>query len=244
MRISSHGLLLQSDLPIGGGLEGRRQDQRARLVGQRGGTPASENAVELGLAWLAAHQRQDGGWRLNHHEGPCRGRCRNPGTVGTSTGATALALLPFLGAGYTHQQGKYRKVVQDGLYYLTGRMLETRFLDRQAALPPWPNCPQQCVARFGHPLVRLFDLARPAAATKYGWKRNFLHKTQEPTAEESIPLGSSPPRSAMEPGPRLWSHCFVSVLLQRPCLAGSLVRSADAGVIPTRAPSPLARRPR
>ncbi|MFV1968399.1 MAG: hypothetical protein ACC628_23490 [Pirellulaceae bacterium] len=126
IHMDSHDWLIRVSVPVGGGYEGRTQDQRARLVGQRGGTAASENAVELGLAWLAAHQRRDGGWRLNHREGPCQGRCRNPGTVGTSTGATALALLPFLGAGYTHKQGKYQEVVERGLYYLTSRMLKTR----------------------------------------------------------------------------------------------------------------------
>jgi hypothetical protein len=34
-------------------------------------------------------------------------------------------LLPFLGAGYSHQTGPYQKVVRDGLYYLTTRMRET-----------------------------------------------------------------------------------------------------------------------
>ncbi|MEX0818363.1 MAG: prenyltransferase/squalene oxidase repeat-containing protein, partial [Pirellulaceae bacterium] len=119
-------LLEATNTPTGGGFEGRTPEHRARLVAARGGTPASEEAVEQGLSWLAAHQRQDGSWRLNHQEGPCDGRCPHPGTVGTSTGATALALLPFLGAGYTHQQGKYKDVVADGLYYLTGRMIETR----------------------------------------------------------------------------------------------------------------------
>ncbi|MDA1053314.1 MAG: terpene cyclase/mutase family protein [Planctomycetota bacterium] len=118
-------LLEATNTPIGGGFEGRTPEQRARLVAARGGTPASEDAVEQGLAWLAEHQRQDGSWHLNHQTGPCNGRCPNPGSVGTSTGATALALLPFLGAGYTHQQGKYKDVVQRGLYYLTGRMIET-----------------------------------------------------------------------------------------------------------------------
>ena len=118
-------LLAATNTPVGGGFEGRTPEQRARLVADRGGSRASEDAVENGLAWLAEHQRQDGGWRLNHQEGPCRGRCPHPGDVGTSTGATSLALLPFLGAGYTHQQGKYKDVVEQGLYYLTGRMIET-----------------------------------------------------------------------------------------------------------------------
>ncbi|MCA9141145.1 MAG: hypothetical protein H6823_18625 [Planctomycetaceae bacterium] len=122
---SVNDLLEATNTPIGGGFEGRTEEQRARLVAARGGNQASEDAVEQGLAWLAEHQRQDGSWHLNHQEGRCNGRCPHPGTVGTSTGATALALLPFLGAGYTHQQGKYKDVVGEGLYYLTGRMIET-----------------------------------------------------------------------------------------------------------------------
>lgn len=119
-------LLIANDAPFGGGFEGRTSEERARLVAERGGTPQSENAVELALVWLAEHQRQDGGWRLDHQKGKCNERCGNPGKTATSTGATALALLPFLGAGYTHKQGKHKQVVADGLYYLTGRMLESR----------------------------------------------------------------------------------------------------------------------
>jgi hypothetical protein len=37
-----------------------------------------------------------------------------------------LALLPFLGAGHTHQSGEFRETVEKGLYYLTSRMIETR----------------------------------------------------------------------------------------------------------------------
>ena len=37
----------------------------------------------------------------------------------------ALALLPFLGAGHTHQSGEYRDVVHNGLYYLKSRIIKT-----------------------------------------------------------------------------------------------------------------------
>lgn len=118
-------LLAKSPAATGGGLEGRRQEAKARLLAARGGTEQSENAVRLGLQWLAAHQRDSGSWRLNHQAGPCNGRCRHPGSFGTSTGATALALLPFLGAGHSSSHGEHREVVRRGIYYLQSRMLET-----------------------------------------------------------------------------------------------------------------------
>jgi hypothetical protein len=84
-------------------------------------------AVERGLRWLMAHQMQDGSWRFDHQKHAfCKGACRDPGSIGSSTAATSLALLPFLGAGYTHEQGEYQRVVQNGLYYLMSRATETR----------------------------------------------------------------------------------------------------------------------
>lgn len=111
--------------PQGGGLEGRRGDRKGQRLAEGGGTPESENAVSLALAWLAAHQWQDGGWRFDLTKGPCSGQCRDPGTIGTTTGATGLALLPFLGAGMTHTEGAYRDVVNNGLYYLKSRIVPT-----------------------------------------------------------------------------------------------------------------------
>jgi hypothetical protein len=71
------------------------------------------------------HQQTDGSWSFNHQAGPCRGHCRHPGDFSSSTASTALALLPFYGAGYTHRDGPYQDVVRQGLFYLANKMLMT-----------------------------------------------------------------------------------------------------------------------
>ncbi len=115
----------QADADVKGSLAGRGQKARALLAGRDGGTDQSEAAVERGLRWLAAHQQTDGSWHFNHENGLCQGQCRNPGTAPTTTGATAIVLLPFLGAGYTHRENEYQEVVRRGLYYLGNRALLT-----------------------------------------------------------------------------------------------------------------------
>lgn len=104
----------------GNGLEGRGSGNRGKMVSRYGGTPGSEEAVARALKWFALHQLPDGGWSFNHvvHPG-CAGKCSHPGSLGNGrNGATALALLPFLGAGQTHKEGEYKRNVQAGLYYL------------------------------------------------------------------------------------------------------------------------------
>jgi len=112
-------------LATGGGLEGRNPDARATAIGPRGGNRQSERAVERGLRWLAAHQRDDGSWSFDLKKPPCGGMCRNPGTESSTTAATGLALIPFLGAGYTHLEGEHKDIVKRGLYYLSTRAVVT-----------------------------------------------------------------------------------------------------------------------
>ena len=107
---------------MGGGLEGRFN--RGTQSGD-GASDESEAAVERGLWWLVAHQLEDGSWHFDHRTGICRGRCRNHGNLKSTTAATAIALAPFLGAGYTHQHGQHKETVRRGLYYLQKRAFET-----------------------------------------------------------------------------------------------------------------------
>lgn len=85
---------------------------RAEIVHQEGGTLLTEAAVSRGLRWLAEHQNQDGSWSLNNYH-----YANNPNNSGDAAG-TSLALLPFLGAGQTHEYGIYKENVAKGLNWL------------------------------------------------------------------------------------------------------------------------------
>ena len=98
----------------------RSNSQRQGLAQKYGASTASEQAVELGLAWLAKHQHKDGGWDLDHQRGGgAEQMSPNPGKPAGRIGATALALLPFLGKGYTQRQDYSDKAtVRRGLSFL------------------------------------------------------------------------------------------------------------------------------
>jgi hypothetical protein len=99
----------------GSALEGRGMKARGQLVKQNGGSEGSEKAVAMALKWLAAHQHSDGSW--DFQIGPCP--CSHKGSMQKCyTGATAMALLPFLGSGQTHLEGQYKNTVGRGLAYL------------------------------------------------------------------------------------------------------------------------------
>jgi hypothetical protein len=113
---------------IGGGMaeglgESRGAKARKGALDKFGGSEGSEKAVVMALKWLAAHQERDGGWNFDHTRGTCKGQCSHPGMVPPSrNGATAMALLPFLGAGQTHKEGEHKDTVQRGLSFLVQSM--------------------------------------------------------------------------------------------------------------------------
>lgn len=91
--------------------------RRARLA-EFGGTKRTEDAVEAGLAWLAAHQEPDGTWdRLGFQrhcpkDDICPGAAVRRTTQSFKPGLTGLCALAFLGAGYTDRVGPYQDVVR------------------------------------------------------------------------------------------------------------------------------------
>jgi hypothetical protein len=113
----------------------RLDPNRSALAYRAGATPASEQAVERALDWLARHQDSDGRWNAGtarYDDGTavkgdndytvhcppgeaCFGECMY---WEADTAVTGLALLAYLGAGYTQTDGKYAETVGNGIDFL------------------------------------------------------------------------------------------------------------------------------
>ncbi len=104
----------------GAGFGNRGAGMRKAMVGGFGGTKQSERAVAAGLNWIARHQMPNGSWSIDKLTTRCKdGQCSGAGNHKSDTAATALALLPFLAAGQTHEtKGPYQKNIHGGLYWL------------------------------------------------------------------------------------------------------------------------------
>ena len=106
-------------------MSSRSSDMKKKLLREYGGTESSEAAVQEALKWFARHQMKRGpaagGWTLAHNlvcNNQCGNGCKSESRAKQINGATCLALLPFLGAGQTHMEGEFDKVVLRGLQFL------------------------------------------------------------------------------------------------------------------------------
>ena len=101
-------------------MSSRTADMKKKLLRDYGGNESSEAAVTEALKWLSRHQMPNGAWTYQHNL-VCNGRCGNPGEPNRAkafNAATAMGLLPFMGAGQTHKSGEFREVVFRGLRFL------------------------------------------------------------------------------------------------------------------------------
>lgn len=90
----------------------RRMDESSNQDTQAMGPlgPKTEEAIERGLTFLAKHQRVDGSWKLEDFG--------QRTVIRSDTAATALSLLAFQGAGYSHVQYKYQQECRKALGFL------------------------------------------------------------------------------------------------------------------------------
>jgi hypothetical protein len=114
-----------------------------------GATRDSERAVELSLKWLAEHQSPAGNWDPNGFTALCPTADRCWGVAGLAqteegtadrrtagadadVGVTALVVLAFLGAGYTHEEDQYADNVDRAIRWLVRQQTPDGFLGGKA----------------------------------------------------------------------------------------------------------------
>lgn len=85
--------------------------------------PDDTGAVNTGIQWLLNHQFEDGSWSLAHSTHPdCNGQCSGNGSAAPMyNAATALGLLPLLGAGSSPSSGQYRESVCEAVNFLLAK---------------------------------------------------------------------------------------------------------------------------
>ena len=104
-------------------LASRSEKAKADALGAEGESDPAEKVVAQALVWLKRVQQADGHWQLHEKRGKADTDPRYPdaGTIKTDTGATALALLCYLGAGQTHQSGTHSREIAKAVDWLLKR---------------------------------------------------------------------------------------------------------------------------
>ncbi|MBI2921277.1 MAG: HEAT repeat domain-containing protein [Planctomycetes bacterium] len=124
-KVISGGLPMKVDMGetsgqngIGGIYAGRGGAGRGNALRQYGGDGVSEQAVMDGLEWLARHQGKNGAWDPERYDTNCPAgdSCNTDekGSAGYIGATTGLALLAFLGAGYSHLDDHLRPQDEGG----------------------------------------------------------------------------------------------------------------------------------
>jgi hypothetical protein len=131
--------------PAGGGkgFRGRGGDETKGMIG--GMSPTTETAVLEGLKWLSRHQHENGAWRTDAYHDNCGahdkypGSCSGDGYAEFDSGVTGLALLAFLGSGYTHLSKDtydgicFGTVVKKGLQWLMSQQDGEGYIGRDGS---------------------------------------------------------------------------------------------------------------
>lgn len=127
MRHAAALLLIAAIAWAGPETRNRTPERRTKLLGSRGGSRATEQAVAKGLAWLSRHQSDEGFWDADNFgaaadgaatEGKGGGWHGEPVPCPFDREVTALSTLAFLGAGYHPGSETYGPALKAALDWL------------------------------------------------------------------------------------------------------------------------------
>jgi hypothetical protein len=154
-------------------------------------TTLTPSAVVLALMWLARHQNPDGSWGAASYSNQCVGaKCAGRGDSEYDTGVTGLALLAFLGAGYSHLSKdeypdpvtparilKFGNVVKNGLKWLMSK-----------------QDPEGCIGGRGTKYMYSHSIATTALTEAYGTSATQIFKGPAQKAVDFILAAQNPDR--------------------------------------------------
>lgn len=156
-------------------LSGRTKGMKEALLAAYGGNVTTEASVEMALEWLERNQRSTGLWSLSKPYS-------NGAAAENRTSATAMALLAFLGAGHTHQEGDYRNTVDrgwrallkdqknDGDFWQGGIMHHRLYSQAQVTIGICELYGMSRDENFREPAQRAVDYAVSIQAPGGGWR--------------------------------------------------------------------------
>ncbi len=176
----------------------RNIPQRSKIAMGLGATENSERAVELSLEWLVRHQSAEGFWDADGFTVNCPpgDRCAGPAMLGkdpidptldtperqrsgieADAGVTGLAVLAFLGAGYTHEDGVYADNLDRALRWLIRQQASDGFLGGKSGRYARMYCHGMAAIALGEALGMTSDatLREPLARAV-----QFIVATQNP----------------------------------------------------------------
>ena len=144
--------------------------------------------VESALTWLAKHQDYaTGKWSLKTYVAQCKPgdrSCTGTSDIPADAGATALALLPFLSAGYTHQSNNiYKQHIRRGIAWLIRNQQPDGNLARGAQQPMYSHGIATAALSAAYGLTKDREISHAAQgavnyilkaqnATDGGWRYN------------------------------------------------------------------------
>ena len=186
--------------------------RRRRARGEDGGwgegrgspPPLTEETVDLGLSFLVRQQLADGSWSLQSIPG-------ESASLLTDTGATALALLAFQGAGYSHREHQYADVVRAGIDYL----LKSQKPDGDLYVP-LDETSNQSVWLYSHALATL------VLCEAYGMTQDPSLKEPAQKALNFIVASQHPERGGWRYAPQVGSDTSVSGWMMMALKSGEL----------------------
>lgn len=176
-------------------------------------SPETEEAIERGLAFLASVQQRDGRWSL--------GLPGERTQINSDTAATALALLAFQGAGYTHREHKHQERVAAALQFL----LRNQKRNGDLYLPE-DEISNQSASLYSHALATI------ALCEAYGMTQDPALKEPAERAIDFILQCQNPERGGWRYVPQVSSDTSVSGWMLMALKSGQLagISSAQRGI--------------